>query len=127
MKTHCAECSHEASRHLTGQYSCLVPGCLCMQYEESSGLSMYSVRIDKDGEKYIFTVESMPFSKNELVALDSTPGVIAFVHAPNPGAGAQRAWEKGQRELASLGGLPPSSPEKLLELLGDKEGGGSNT
>jgi hypothetical protein len=81
---------------------------------------MFAVRIDKDGAKYTFKVEPMEWCF-ELIALDSTPGVIAFVEAPDPGAAAARAWEKGQRELASLGGLPPSSPEKLLELLGDKK------
>jgi hypothetical protein len=81
---------------------------------------MFSVRIDKDGDKYTFQVEPMPFGP-ELIALDSTPGVIAFVEAPDPGSACRRAWEKGQRELASLGGLSPSPPEKLLELLGDKK------
>lgn len=87
---------------------------------------MFSVRIDRGQEgKYTFVVEPMPYSKHELIALDATPGVIAFVHAPDPGSACARAWEKGERELASLGGLPPSPPEKLLELLGDKkpEGG----
>lgn len=81
---------------------------------------MFSVRIDKTDDGHAFKVEPMPWGL-ELVALDSTPGVIAFVEAANPGAACQRAWEKGQRELASLGGLPANPPSKLLELLGDKK------
>ena len=80
---------------------------------------MFAVRIDRTAEGYAFKVESMDWCQ-ELIALDSAPGVIAFVEAPNPGAAAARAWEKGERELASLGGLPPSSPEQQLKTLGDK-------
>ena len=83
---------------------------------------MFSVRIDKNGDEggYLFKVLPMPYGP-ELVALDSTPGLIVFVEAPDPGAAAARAWEKGQCELASLTGLPPSPPEKLLEHVGDKK------
>lgn len=84
---------------------------------------MWALRIDRVAStgKYIFSVGPVKYTEHELIALDSAPGVIAFVHAPDPGAACARAWEKGQRELASLGGLPPSPPEKLLELLGDKK------
>lgn len=87
---------------------------------------MFSVRIDKEGDEgaYLFKVAPMPYGP-ELLALDSTLGLIAFVEAPDPGAAAARAWEKGQLELASLTGLPPSPPEKLLEALGDKKPEGS--
>lgn len=77
-----------------------------MQYEELGITLMFSVRIEKKGEGYAFSVEQMPYSKDELVALDSSPAVIAFVHAPSPGAAAQRAWEKGQRELEELANVP---------------------
>lgn len=88
--------------------------------EELSEPVMFAVRIDKKGPRYLFSVEPMNRCP-ELIMLDSTPGIIAFVEAPDPGSACRRAWEKGQRELASLGGLPPSTPEKLLELLGDKK------
>ncbi len=52
---------------------------------------MYSVRIDKDGEGYVFKVQPMD-GVFEMVALDSTPGVIAMVHGSNPGHACQRAW-----------------------------------
>lgn len=81
---------------------------------------MFAVRIDKVGEGYVFKAEAMDLCA-ELIALDSAPGVIAFVEAPDPGTACKLAWERGQRELASLGGLPPSPPGKLLELLGDKK------
>lgn len=86
---------------------------------------MFSVRIDKAGDGYVFKVEPMPLGA-ELVALDSTPGVIAFVEAASPGAACQRAWEKGQRELnLNLLGVRPAEPSsKLPELLGDKKGEG---
>ena len=80
---------------------------------------MYSVRIDRAGEKYTFQVEAMPWCP-ELVALDSAPGIIAFVEAPSPGAAAWRAWEKALKDLAHLDKQEPQPPEKLLELLGDK-------
>lgn len=80
---------------------------------------MYAVRIDRAGEKYIFQIELIPWC-HELMALDSTPGIIALVEAPNPGAAAARAWEKALKDLAHLDKQPAQPPEKLLELLGDK-------
>lgn len=130
----CKHCPHTSAAHFTFEPKpCLEPGCRCRGFESREAgpmPTMFSVRIDKverdseDDTLYHFQVSTMPWCP-ELIALDSTPGVIAFVEAPDPGAAAARAWEKGQRELASLRGLPPSSPEKLLELLGDKKPEGS--
>lgn len=119
----CKTCKHPASSHFSlGEQVCLNPGCFCRKYEPVEEVlpTMFAVRIDKNGESYTFKVEPMAYGP-ELVALDSAPGVIAFVEAPDPGAAALRAWEKGYRELASLNGLPASSPEELLQLLGDKK------
>jgi hypothetical protein len=69
---------------------------------------MFSVRIDKNDEAeggYIFKVAPME-NGPELIALDSTPGIIAFVEAANPGEAAQRAWDKGFRELFAARRLP---------------------
>ena len=115
----CKACGHEDTRHLPMGGACLSSGCMCSECESIESSMMFAVRIDKKDEMFLFQVTPMEMGP-ELIALDSTPGVIAFVEAPNPGAACQRAWEKGQRELASLGGLPPSSPKKLPELLGDK-------
>ena len=127
----CKHCGHIKLEHISittnsgvVRSCCLKSGCsACPGFERDPEPevkpTMFSVRIDKTEAGYKFKVEPMPWCL-ELIALDSTPGVIAFVEAPNPGAACQRAWEKGQRELASLGGLPPSTPEQLLELLGDK-------
>lgn len=116
----CRNCPHEESRHLPSEGPCLASGCLCDGCVPFEYKGMFAVRIDKTTEGYAFKVEpTQPCL--ELVALDSAPGVIAFVEAPDPGTACRLAWERGQRELASLGGLPPSSPEKLLELLGDKK------
>jgi hypothetical protein len=52
---------------------------------------MFSVRIDKDRDAYVFRVEPS-FRGFEMVALDATPGVIAFVEADDPGQAAARAW-----------------------------------
>jgi hypothetical protein len=116
----CSDCKHEERRHLPGNGPCLSPGCTCSVCVPVDLKLMFSVRIDKVGDGYVFKVEPMPLGA-ELVALDSTPGVIAFVEAASPGAACQRAWEKGQRELASLSGLPAQPASKLLELLGDKK------
>ena len=52
---------------------------------------MYSVRIDKDGDGYVFKVQ--PIERGiEMIALDSTPGVIAFIEAEDPGRACQSAW-----------------------------------
>ncbi len=55
---------------------------------------MYSVRIDKDRDGYVFRVQPTE-GVFEMVALDSTPAIIAFVHADDPGGAAQRAWDRG--------------------------------
>lgn len=57
---------------------------------------MYSVRIDKDGDGYVFKVQ--PVERGiEMVALDSTPSVIAIVSADNECHACQVAWEKALR------------------------------
>jgi len=53
---------------------------------------MYSVRIDKDGEGYVFKVQPIDPGL-EMVSLDSAPGIIAMVQARNPGEASARAWE----------------------------------
>ena len=56
---------------------------------------MYSVRIDKDGEGYVFKVQPLEGSTLEMVALDSAPGIIAVVEANGPGHACQRArWDR---------------------------------
>ncbi len=72
---------------------------------------MYSVRIDKDGAGYVFSVFEVPASERAtgLVALDSAPGIIAMVHAVDPGAAAARAWELGAHMY---------DENRLLELIG---------
>ena len=52
---------------------------------------MFSVRIDKDGDGYMFKVQPIEPGL-EMVALDSTPGIIAMVQAATPGIACQRAW-----------------------------------
>ncbi len=116
----CRTCQHEELRHLPGNGPCLATGCLCDKCIPFEYKGMFAVRIDKTAEGYAFKVEPMEPCA-ELIALDSAPGVIAFVEAPDPGTACKLAWERGQRELASLGGLPPSPVGKLLELLGDKK------
>jgi hypothetical protein len=54
---------------------------------------MYAVRIDMDGDGYVFKVQPSE-DGIEMVALDSTPGIIALVQARNPGEAAARAWDK---------------------------------
>lgn len=75
----------------------------------SEELGMYAVRIDYTPDehepRYVFAVKGPTAGVLELVALDSTPGVIAFVRAPNPGAAAARAWEIGKAELEALTAL----------------------
>lgn len=69
--------------------------------------SMFAVRIDKEGDAYVFRVEPHT-GAHEMVGIDSTPGVIAFVIASDVGGAAQRAWSKGEAEglaLARLGGM----------------------
>lgn len=72
-------------------------------------LGMYTVRIDYEPDehepKYVFAVSGPTNCIHEMVALDSTPGVIAFVRAPNPGAAALRAWEAGKAETEALRAL----------------------
>ena len=55
---------------------------------------MYQVRIDKDGDGYVFKVQPAEGGL-EFVALDSAPGIMAFVEAESPGAAAERAWDRG--------------------------------
>lgn len=70
---------------------------------------MFSVRIDLDGDGYAFHVE--PFEsaneQEELIAIDSTPGIIALVRANSPGEACERAWKKGEEEAESLHDLDP--------------------
>lgn len=75
--------------------------------DDADAAHMFSVRIDRDGEAYVFRVEPHTGSL-EMIAIDSTPGIIAFVLADNPGAAAKSAWTKGEIEgqaLAKLGGM----------------------
>lgn len=128
----CVHCSCIKIAHLQTEKRsyCLAVGCKnCPGFEAEPEPEvkppMFAVRIDRTDAGYTFKTESIPHGI-EMIALDSTPGVIAFVEAPNPGAACALAWERGQRELASLGGLSPSPPEKLLELLGDKKPDGGS-
>jgi hypothetical protein len=57
---------------------------------------MFSVRIDKDGDGYVFKVQPSEGSI-EMVALDSAPGIVAFVRATNEGHACHVAWEKALR------------------------------
>jgi hypothetical protein len=52
---------------------------------------MFSVRIDKSLNGYTFHVHEHDGSL-EMVALDSTPAIIATVHASDAGAACARAW-----------------------------------
>ena len=76
---------------------------------------MYAVRIDKDNEGYVFKVQPALDDSAEMIAMDSTPGIIAIVHAVDPGAAAARAWELGSHmydePIEALDG------KRLLELL----------
>ncbi len=58
---------------------------------------MYSVRIDKDGDGYVFKVQPAPDALFEMVALDSTPGIIAIVNAADPSHACLRAWAAAER------------------------------
>lgn len=119
----CKHCEHDEPAHYTlGNKPCLYPGrCNCPGFEPAVVVKpkMYSVRIDREDEKYIFQVEPMDWCA-ELVAMDSAPGIIAFVEAPDPGAAAARAWEKALKDLAHLDRQEAQPAKKLLELLGDK-------
>ncbi len=64
---------------------------------------MYTVRIDKDGEGYVFKVQPAPAEGTELVALDSVPGIIAVVHAVDPGADEPIEALDGNRLLELIG------------------------
>ncbi len=77
---------------------------------------MWAVRVDKGEQKgsYIFKVEPMPYAKEELIALDATPGLIGMVHAADPGAAAARTWEKGCA-LHSTEEAPAQAPPGLGE------------
>ncbi len=55
---------------------------------------MFQVRIDKDGDGYVFKVQPAEDGL-EMVALDSAPGIMAVVQAESPGAAAERAWDRG--------------------------------
>jgi len=77
---------------------------------------MYSVRIDKDRDGYVFRVQPTE-GVFEMVALDSTPAIIAFVHANDPGDAAQRAWEKGTR-MHDENPEQLANTEQFLSLLG---------
>jgi hypothetical protein len=72
---------------------------------------MYSVRIDKDGDGYVFRVQPCDGSL-ELVALDSAPGIIAMVHANNPAQACQVAWHKAEH-------MHDKQPEQLPSPIGE--------
>lgn len=123
----CKSCGCAKIAHLTigKKMPCLTSGCSCLAFELDETLDvnkppMFSVRIDKTPEGYNFKVASMPHGF-EMIALDSTPGVIAFVEAPDPGAACTRTWEKGQQELAAMDGPAPEPGEHIFKLLGDKK------
>ncbi len=58
---------------------------------------MYSVRIDKDGDGYVFRVQPCKPVMLEMVAIDSAPGIIATVNAADPSHACLRAWAKAQQ------------------------------
>lgn len=69
---------------------------------------MFAVRIARDGETFTFEVSPHAGNGVEATAIDSTPVVIAFVNAEDPGEAAERAWRNGDREaraLDALGGM----------------------
>lgn len=100
---HCLSCGCSELAHLSvGSRACLSSGCRCRAYVPPAetvpeGPKTWAVRVDKGEQKgsYIFKVEPMPYTKEELIALDATPGLIGMVHATDPGAAAARTWEKG--------------------------------
>ncbi len=77
---------------------------------------MFSVRIDRDADAYVFRVaEFETHTIQEMIAIDSTPALIAIVQAGDAGAAAARAWQMGEAEaaaLAKLGGMPALLAEK---------------
>lgn len=75
---------------------------------------MFSVRIDKEGDGYVFKIEPMPHGL-EMIAFDSKPGVIAFIEAEDPGAAAKKAWDRAvDHFMARYRGLPtPNEQEQL--------------
>lgn len=101
----CADCGEPWTG---GAYS--IPARAAEPPQPSRG--MFAVRIDRDGEAYVFRVEPAT-GTTEMVAIDSVPGVIAFVAASDPGSAAQRAWVTGEAEglaLARLGGKRALEP-----------------
>ncbi len=77
---------------------------------------MFSVRIDKDGDGYVFKVQPCEGSL-EMVALDSAPGIIAMVWAHDPGDAAHRAWDKALRmHQPEQPSLPSATDDFLREL-----------
>jgi hypothetical protein len=79
-------------------------------------LAMFSVRIDKEGDGYVFRTRPME-GAIEVVALDSTPAIIAMVNAETPGAACARAWDKASRMYDTV---PGELPGDLLAAL-DKD------
>lgn len=66
---------------------------------------MFVVRIDKHDGGYLFKVQPDDGAL-EMIALDSTPAIIACVEAEHAGAAAALAWERGSR-------LHDRQPEQL--------------
>jgi hypothetical protein len=55
----------------------------------------YEVRVDKDGNGYVFKVQPSAnplVGLADMVSLDSTPGIIALVQANSPAHACERAW-----------------------------------
>lgn len=79
---------------------------------------MFSVRIDKDGDGYVFKVQPCQAAL-EMVALDSTPGVIAMVHANTPAHACERAWYMAQHMYDEQ---DPELDAPVAKLLADLQG-----
>jgi hypothetical protein len=70
----------------------------------------YSVRIDRststtDEPMFRFEVTLLGPDgdpRNEVVALDSVPGVIAILNAESPGHAAQEAWSRALRQFGEV-------------------------
>jgi hypothetical protein len=80
---------------------------------------MYSVRIDKDGDGYVFKVQPCE-GILEIVGLDSTPGIIAMVHANDPGHACWRAWDMAEHMNDEQPGQLDSPFHRFLAELSRK-------
>lgn len=78
----------------------------------------YTVRIEQPQEgRTLFTVTEEPDGA-EIVGLDSTPAVLAILHAPNPAEAALLAWQRGQAEVEAISkGAPVYKGSDLMRLL----------